>query len=422
MYLPNQKQPSYKAQSDFWDSLWTEIMTSNQNLSSDDLKAYLEQSIMFSLFFRGCSYMEATCYQSILNIKNCGYMLTLELLPSKKTNSIDFDMDTLELFTSLKKVLKGINNSIGPYISNRIFILITDNEYQTGNDNRDEGLYLSNIIRDALHKEFDINTAIGISSVQNIKSIYTAFVEALMSQQNANANHALHIQDLRKKRQESQFDYADAEKHMLNSIRMRKTDAYDYFSLLMDYIKSDNPETMRNKILEILVMTAHTIRLDHKDDIDIIDYINDLQNLKDKEGDELINFAYQTFIAITGYVKRQNPINYTNRIVQATKEYLEAHYAEEITLEDVAARVNISPQYFSKLLKKTTGFNFIDWLSMLRVKKAKELLTDTNLTVKEVCFLVGYKDPNYFSRIFKKRIGITPSEFVKNSVNFNNMN
>jgi two-component system response regulator YesN len=97
----------------------------------------------------------------------------------------------------------------------------------------------------------------------------------------------------------------------------------------------------------------------------------------------------------------------------ATKEFLESHYTDDISLENMAAHVNISPQYFSKLIKKTTGFNFIDWLSMLRIKKAKELLTNSNLSVKEVCFMVGYKDPNYFSRIFKKSIGITPSEYVK---------
>jgi two-component system response regulator YesN len=138
------------------------------------------------------------------------------------------------------------------------------------------------------------------------------------------------------------------------------------------------------------------------------------------EGNELIEFAFQSFIYITSYVKPQTTIDYTNHIVKATREYLENHYADDISLEDMASQVNISPQYFSKLIKKTTGFNFIDWLSMLRVRKAKELLTDSSLTVKEVCFMVGYKDPNYFSRIFKKRIGITPSEYVKTSSYLNN--
>ena len=138
------------------------------------------------------------------------------------------------------------------------------------------------------------------------------------------------------------------------------------------------------------------------------------------EGDQLIELAYQSFIQITSYVKPQTSIDYSNHVVKATREYLENHYADDISLEDMAEQVNISPQYFSKLIKKTTGFNFIDWLSMLRVKKAKELLTNSNLNVKEVCFMVGYKDPNYFSRIFKKRIGITPSEYVKTSSYLNN--
>jgi YesN/AraC family two-component response regulator len=170
------------------------------------------------------------------------------------------------------------------------------------------------------------------------------------------------------------------------------------------------------------VLANNTIDIDSDNSTKSFDYMNISKQLMDASGEQLIDYAYQTFVTITSYTKPQNSIDYSNHIVKATREYLESHYADDISLEAMAEHVNISPQYFSKLIKKTTGFNFIDWLSMLRVKKAKELLMNTDFTVKEVCFMVGYKDPNYFSRIFKKRIGITPSEFVKANSFLNNKN
>lgn len=412
MDIPSNQQSIFRAQSDFWDSLSNEMLLSNQKLSYDDVMAYIEQNIMFTLFFRSCSPLETTCYESLLGLQRYGYMLMLEFCPEDKTKLADFNVEPLDLYHCIKKVLQGTNNSIGPYFKNRISILITDDKYQT-EFNKEESISLTNSIRAALFNEFHITTSIGIGSIQNVKSIYKSYIDAKNCLQFVYPNQSLHIQDLVKEKLENQYDYVDAEKHMLVAVRMKKSEAYGYFSLLMDYIKNDSTDNMRNKLLEILVLTTHAMRLDSKDYTGDINYTYHLKDLMSLEGDELIEWAYQKFIGITRFVKPQNQIDYNNRIVQSTKEYLEAHYAEEITLEDLAEQVNISPQYFSKLLKKTTGFNFIDWLSMLRVKKAKELLTTTNLTVKEVCFLVGYKDPNYFSRIFKKRIGITPSEYVK---------
>ncbi len=196
--------------------------------------------------------------------------------------------------------------------------------------------------------------------------------------------------------------------------KMRAVKAYDYFTMLMNKIKPLNDSAKRNRIIETLVMAAHSVRLDGMNEADYFNYTSHFNTIIELSGDQLIEWAFKKFVDITGIVKTHSAIDYSNKIVLATKEYLEAHYAEDVSLEDVAEHVNISPQYFSKLIKKNTGFNFIDWLSMLRVKKAKELLTNSNLTVKEVCFMVGYKDPNYFSRIFKKKIGMTPSEYVKN--------
>ena len=80
-------------------------------------------------------------------------------------------------------------------------------------------------------------------------------------------------------------------------------------------------------------------------------------------------------------------------------------------LDDVSRAVNISPYYFSKIFKENTGENFIEYLTNIRIDKAKELLGTTEYSMKEICSMVGYSDPNYFSRSFKKNVGVTPTEY-----------
>lgn len=415
MNIPNTTHLNTAGQKDFWDSLQAEILISNQQLTHDDIMSFIEQNFMFSLFFRGCSQLELISFQTILNIKKCGYLMLLELSPSD--HIVDFEINTLALHHYLKKVLKNTNNTIGPFIINRIGILISDDSGFSGHSVKNESIMLGKTINDALHREFKVSTSIGIGSVQSIHTLYTSFIEALSCLQYSNPNQVHQIQNLKSNKKERQFDYIETEKHMLDSLRLRKTDAYNYFALIMEWIKPLSDDTKRNKILEILAKASDATQIDKQDKEKCFNFTGYLKDLLALKGESLTEWAYQIFISITGYPKPQTSINYSNRIVKATKEYLEAYYAEDISLEDAAEYVNISPQYFSKLIKKTTGFNFIDWLSMLRVTKAKELLSSSNITVKEVCFMVGYKDPNYFSRIFKKRIGITPSEFIKNRNN-----
>lgn len=85
--------------------------------------------------------------------------------------------------------------------------------------------------------------------------------------------------------------------------------------------------------------------------------------------------------------------------------------SRELSLEDLSGRVAISPFYFSKLFKEETGENFIDYITMARMQKAKELLRDPSLSVRQICGEAGYADPNYFSKLFKKIVGLTPTEF-----------
>ncbi|HEX3023346.1 MAG TPA: response regulator [Lachnospiraceae bacterium] len=99
-------------------------------------------------------------------------------------------------------------------------------------------------------------------------------------------------------------------------------------------------------------------------------------------------------------------------IVETAKDYIASNYArEDISLNQVAGCVNISPSHFSTIFSQEVGETFIEYLTSVRMSKAKELLRCSNLKSSEVGYAVGYKDPHYFSYIFKKTQNCTPKEY-----------
>jgi two-component system response regulator YesN len=99
------------------------------------------------------------------------------------------------------------------------------------------------------------------------------------------------------------------------------------------------------------------------------------------------------------------------RVIDRAQTWIKERYHQELSMEQAADYVNLNPFYFSKLFKKHVGETFIDYLTRLRIDKAKDLIGREELSLKEVCYEVGYNDPNYFSRVFKKVTGISPSEY-----------
>ncbi|MGI6566046.1 MAG: PocR ligand-binding domain-containing protein [Limnochordia bacterium] len=98
-------------------------------------------------------------------------------------------------------------------------------------------------------------------------------------------------------------------------------------------------------------------------------------------------------------------------VIRQAVSYIKEHFREELTLEDVAQEVHFSPFYVSRLFKEELGLTFIEYLTKIRIDEAKRLLLETNKTVSEIADLVGYQDPSYFTKVFKKREGVTPTQF-----------
>lgn len=107
----------------------------------------------------------------------------------------------------------------------------------------------------------------------------------------------------------------------------------------------------------------------------------------------------------------QSAENAQNFIIKKAVQYIEQHYAEKLTLPDVADKVYVSQWHLSKLIAKNTGQSFSDLLNGVRIAKAKELLADPALKVWEVSDAVGFADVTHSSRIFKKMENMSANEY-----------
>jgi len=121
----------------------------------------------------------------------------------------------------------------------------------------------------------------------------------------------------------------------------------------------------------------------------------------------LILFVQKLFLAAN-----DSPKMVKQDLIERGIAFIESHFANsDLKLEDVANYVDRNPSYFSHLLISKTGQGFTDILSSIRMKEAKRYLLETSKPVKEIASLVGYHNPNYFSRIFKEVVGMSPREF-----------
>ena len=109
---------------------------------------------------------------------------------------------------------------------------------------------------------------------------------------------------------------------------------------------------------------------------------------------------------------RSHRVNNVKSVITKAQKYIEANSSSpDISLNTIAEHVYLNPAYFSKLYKKEAGETYMEFLTRLRIEKAKNLLKDTNIRTADVGTAVGYPNSQYFTTLFKKVIGITPLEY-----------
>ena len=105
-------------------------------------------------------------------------------------------------------------------------------------------------------------------------------------------------------------------------------------------------------------------------------------------------------------------------MIDWAERYVETNYMfEDISLNSVAEYVNMNPSYFSSVFRKEKGITFVEYLTRVRLERAKELLRCSSLKISEIAYKVGYNDPQYFSHLFKKYNQCSPKDYRQQNKN-----
>lgn len=208
------------------------------------------------------------------------------------------------------------------------------------------------------------------------------------------------------------YSYQELVKRLLENVERGNAEAAVWFRELLNSIEPLGMVDRKNRILEITVLASGKVQAAGGLQADGMDYVTYAKEIESLGWEALKEKAQLQMDSLVNAARFTRKIIYSELVTQ-TIQYIREHYQNEITLQKVADELGVTPQHLSRLFKKETGKNYIDFLTDYRIGKAKEYLLTGKVRVREAGYLVGIQDPNYFSRLFKKNEGVSPSEYVK---------
>ncbi|NLJ96327.1 MAG: response regulator [Clostridiales bacterium] len=200
---------------------------------------------------------------------------------------------------------------------------------------------------------------------------------------------------------------------------LKQGTVHDIEEFVNGYFDGFGPNSMSSSLFrQYVIIDGYSVVVKFLADIKCpkSDIDNSLKNM-DSVAEQLSNMEdcrefYKSILKKAIDLRNKNSQKrYVGLIAQA-KEYMHHNLSmSDLTLDKVASRVNVSPNYFSSIFNQETGTTFIEYLTDIRMEKAKDYLRCTSKKITEIGFLVGYQDSHYFSYIFKKTQNCTPSEY-----------
>lgn len=139
------------------------------------------------------------------------------------------------------------------------------------------------------------------------------------------------------------------------------------------------------------------------------DYSKKISEAEDKQ--EILDISREFLFSVSETINMKTPSS--EAVIKKAKDYISEHFAENISLDDVANHVFLNASYLSRLFKQSTGENFRDYIINIRISKAVELIKENKHKIYEISEICGYNNPKYFAQQFKQVTGLSPREYLK---------
>lgn len=270
-------------------------------------------------------------------------------------------------------------------------------------------------IKDMVYEYIGFTITIGVGEVvDDLCDITVSLKLALKALNYASKNTVINYYDINDE-EDKIYDYSllKVEK-VINNIKVGNIETVnELFRSLIDDIRAHNALSIQNvKYMTIQLVTfiikdlmdkGFDIKLALGEEFKLFHEIEKKETIKDIEV-----WVIEVFSKISNYIMAINNTQKDTIIVE-TFRYIEEHYSELIAVSEIAEALDITPQYLSRKFKDVKGQTLISYINDYRLKKAKELLNSTDLTVTEISAKTGFSNPKYFTKKYKKKYSITPA-------------
>jgi two-component system response regulator YesN len=379
----------------------------------EENRAILRERLLLKVMVGALSSTEAIEKGQLLGLDlSARYYLVVILKTELEDRSEQFDYDE---YQQVQRVVAGLVEDMPDVFLLRkdweeLVLLMKGNAPEFLEEERER--LLERIKQEVKRTRYQLTIGSGTPK-KRIAELHQSFVEALVNIQRA-ANE-------KNNRLINAVDKADLLKVDRAAVEnfLRRGAKEDFDSFFNTYIRPLGETALTSYLIKNYIfvdVVLATVKLVNDLGGDIDQVVPELESIETtlasiKTIEQLREQVYRILTSTLAFRDRHTSSHYMGTIQQA-KDYIDHHYMEpELSLNEVAAHVNLSPSHFSVIFSKEASQTFKEYLTEIRIKKAKEYLRTTALRSVDISYQVGYSDPHYFSHVFRKVTGLSPNEF-----------
>lgn len=306
------------------------------------------------------------------------------------------------------------------------FLLMADNEEQMSERVKELSKDLEEIMKNYSTTAYFGGIGQPVARLRELEESFREAERALAARFTMELNRIISVEDIRMAQNVDTLDdieitsFGEIEKTRTMLEKFLNNGAEDEIDEFVDVYINELPEENLKSVLmrQYIIMDAYIVMMSFCEKIEGIEGEMQAQSEELKNSmktiqtlEEIKNYIRMLLKKIIGVRDTISGRRYSDIIEIAKDQIRKTYMSDEISLNTIAAEVGMSPSYFSSIFSKEMGKTFVEYLTEIRMDRAKELLMCSSMKTSEIGYEVGYKDPHYFSYIFKKTQNCTPKEF-----------